>query len=84
MYYSLYYIHFINIALLRFLHYVSTPEDLASVLEEVVRLNDEMRPHLLRYQELLRAPSGQVKGCSFLFQLTYSSGIIVERLRLAS
>lgn len=39
----------------------SSPEDLADILQEVVRLNDEMRPHLERYQELLRASSRQLR-----------------------
>ena len=41
--------------------------DLADVLQEIVRLNDDMRPHLERYQELLR--SGNDREVSVVFSL---------------
>ena len=38
----------------------STPEDLADVLQRVVTIHEEIRPHLDRYQELLRSSNRQV------------------------
>jgi hypothetical protein len=44
-----------NLYFFLFLFLFSTLGDLADVLQQVVRLNDEIRPHLERYQELLRS-----------------------------
>ncbi|XP_046844611.1 large proline-rich protein BAG6-like isoform X2 [Xenia sp. Carnegie-2017] len=42
-------------------------EDLANILQQVVQLNDEMRPHLIRYQELLRSHTDrQLQGADDL------------------
>ena len=46
--------------------FVSSLGDLADVLQQVVRLNDEIRPHLQRYQELLRSGADREVSIAFV------------------
>ena len=63
--------------------YISTLGDLADVLQQVVRLNDEIRPHLERYQELLRSGNNrQVSDINLLSNKTIILMFIILTISL--
>jgi hypothetical protein len=72
-----------NLYFFLFLFLFSTLGDLADVLQQVVRLNDEIRPHLERYQELLRSGTDREVNSIFFWGNQSRLGILCGKVYAA-